>query len=178
MRGLRFVVILAGVGALGVSCRAADVRAFGPNDVDYSRYRTFRILPPKGMTKTGIVEGDPRTAPPIIKSIRTQLTKKGLVEAGDGASADLDVTSFAVAEPVPQIEALIFATNQADFSTFTSTIGRSNWKGSLMVNMIDNKTNKSIWAGIVSKALGKADSVDKDINKAATDLFKKYPLKK
>jgi len=177
MQGLQRFAILTGLGAAGLLCQAADVRAFGPQNVNYAQYKTFRILPPKGMTKSGIVEGDPRTAPPIIKSVRAQLVKKGLTEAAEGASADLDVTSFAVAEPVPQIEALIFASPNADFSTFTSTIGRSNWKGSLMVNMIDNKTNKSIWAGIVSKALGKADRVDKDIDKAATDLFKKYPLK-
>jgi hypothetical protein len=128
------------------------------------------------MTKSGIVENDPRTAPPIVKSVKDQLLKKGLTETDEGA--DLDVATFAVAEPVPQIEALIFASPGADWSTFTSTIGRSNWKGSLMVNLIDNKTNKSIWAGIVSKALGKPDRVDKDIDKAATDLFKKYPLKK
>jgi len=162
-------------------CFGGDVKAFSPKDVDYTRYKTYRWLPSKGLTKSGIVEGDDVVAPMIAKSVKAQLAKKGLTEVDNGA--DLSVVTWGLSESVPQIEALVFIPyTGVDLGTYwgtnpITTIGRYNRQGSLIVNLIDERTNKSVWAGMATRALGKAAQLDRDIGKAASDLFKKYPVK-
>jgi len=162
-------------------CFGGDVKAFSPKDVDYTRYKTYQWQPPKGLTKKGIVEGDDVVSPMIAKSVKAQLAKKGLIEVDKGA--DLSVVTLALSESVPQIEALIFTPyTGSDLGTYwgtepIATIGRYNRQGSLVVNLIDERTNKSVWTGMATRALGKPSQLDRDIDKAAKDLFKKYPAK-
>jgi hypothetical protein len=163
--------------ALSFSCLAADVKTAAAKDVDYSRYKTYVFLPSKLLTKSGVVDGDDRISPMIAKSVKGQLAKKGFTEVS--ANGDFEVVTWALSESVPQLEAVLFAPyGPVDWGTAPiSTVGRYNREGTLAVNLIDSKTNKSIWAGMVTRALGKPSNVDRDIDKGASDLFKKFPTK-
>jgi hypothetical protein len=171
----RFLVLFAVLPAL---CFGGDVKAFAAPGTDFSRYKTYRWLPSRGLTKTGIVEEDPVVAPLIAKSVKAELTKRGFTEVQEGA--DVEVATFALSESIPQVEALIFAPFEgANWGTSPLlTVGRYNRQGSLAVNLIDPSTNKSVWAGIATRALGKPSDLSRDIEKAAGDLFKKYPTKR
>jgi Domain of unknown function (DUF4136) len=60
-----------------------------------------------------------------------------------------------------------------------ATTGRYNREGTLAVNLIDSHTNKSVWAGVVTENIdNKPGAGVKKISKAATALFKRYPVKK
>ncbi len=155
----------------------AEVKTFPAKGVDLDGYRTFKLMPPKVMTKSGLKEDEPTVGPLISAAIRKELLAKGLTEVTSGA--DLEVTSLGAAVSIPQIEAIVMSTiYQGDVITATgpiTTIGRYNKEGTLYVNLIDVRTNKTAWLGISTRALGKPSNLDSDINKAAKAMFKKYP---
>jgi hypothetical protein len=156
---------------------AGDVRAFPVNGVDLSTYRTYRLLPPKVLTKSGLHEDEPTVGPLIRGALSRELTAKGLNEVTEGA--DLEIASAATAVSIPQVEALIY--NWIGGSTAIAgtaplaTVGRYNKEGTLYVNFIDPRTNRSVWLGISTRALGKPSKLEGDINRAIEALFKKYP---
>jgi uncharacterized protein DUF4136 len=165
------------VGLAASLAAGADVRAFPASGVDLDTYKTFKLLPPKLMTKAGLKENEPPAGPLIAAALRKELVGKGLTEVTTGA--DLEVSSLGTAVSIPQIEALIYSntlTGSAITGTApTRTLGRYNKEGTLYVNLIDARANKSAWLGISTRALGKPASLENDINKAAQAMFKKYP---
>ena len=160
-------------------CFAAEkVKVYVGPGADFSRYKTYEWLPPKILTKTGVVEGDPEYAPLIKASVNRQLELKGLREVPSGG--DLQVSALALAESIPQLEAVIFPGNVAmDYATPVATVGRYNREGTLVVNLIDTRTKKSAWAGLAKETLKNKPGAGKDkIDKAAVRIFKKYPVTK
>jgi hypothetical protein len=161
-------------------CLAADTKVYSQKDADFSRYKTYQWLPSKVMTKTGVVEGDPVVAPLIAKAVKEQLAKKGFTEVTE--NPDVTVATLALAESVPQLEALIFAPyDGATWGTAPlASVGRYNREGSLVVNIVDPRTNKSLWTGLTRRTISKKEPGEHgpDLDKAANDLFKKYPPKK
>jgi hypothetical protein len=159
-------------------CLGSDVKAFASKNADFSRYKTYQWLPSKALTKAGIVENEPTVGPIIEKAVKQELAKKGLTEVSEGA--DLQVATLVLAESVPQLEAVLFGSFEPLSGTSwgmspIGTVGRYNRQGSLAVNLIDPHNNTSVWAGIATRALGKPSQNAKNIEKAASQLFKKYP---
>jgi Domain of unknown function (DUF4136) len=161
-----------------VPCLAEDkVKVYVAQGVNFSRYMTYEWLPPRILSKSGIVEGDPDFAPLIKASVDRQLALKGLKEVASGG--DLQVSTLALAESIPQLEAVIFPGNVAlDYATPIATMGRYNREGTLVVNLIDTRTKKSAWAGLAREALdNKPGAGKKKIDQAAARIFQKYPVK-
>jgi hypothetical protein len=174
MRG--FTLLLATM----VIAFAGDVGTFPANGVDLNAYKTYKILPPKVMTKSGLQEDEPTIGPLVREALRRELSEKGLTEVT--GQADLEIASLVTAVSIPQLEALIYSwaydgTSIAGTAPIAS-IGRYNREGTLYVNFIDPRSNKGVWLGISTRALGKPSSREKDINKAAEAMFKKYPALK
>ena len=88
-------------------CLGGDVKTVAAQGVDFSRYKTYHLLPSKFLTKSGVVDGDPKLGPMIAKSINEQLAKKGFAEVPQGG--DIEVVTWALSESVPQLEAVLFA---------------------------------------------------------------------
>lgn len=162
---------------------AGKVSAFPNPKADFARYKTYQWLPPRIVTKVGIDENHP--ANPVLKEIvGQQLSLKGLNELTDGA--DLQIQVWVLTETVPQIEAMIVSSVSIEVSNSVVTvtnastsINRYNRKGTLYLNLIDRRTMKSAWFAMVSDSLPmgtlKPDVIRKKLDKAAMDLFKKYP---
>jgi hypothetical protein len=172
----RFIVF----AMLAAPC-LAEVKSFPTNGIDFSQYKTYQWLPPRILTKTGVVENEPTVSPVIEKAIKEQLAKVGLTEVQQGA--DVQIATGALTESVPQLEAVFFGSLDPGLGTTwgsepIATMGRYNKQGSLVLNMIDTRTNKSAWVAIATKALGKPSQNEKQVQKAAAEIFKKYPLKK
>ena len=170
VRGFAFFISTTAIAFAG------DVSAFPVKGINLAVYRTYRILPPKVMTKSGLQEDEPTVGPLIRAALRAELNGKGLTEVAEGA--DLEIATAAAAVSIPQIEAIIYSfmdgTSQGGTAPI-ATLSRYNKEGTLYVNFIDPRTNKSVWLGISTRALGKPASLEKDINKATQALFKKYP---
>ena len=89
---------------------------------------------------------------------------------------------------MPQIEAVIVAGGPAQpgdaiyFGAPIATIGRYNRQGSLYITLIDRLTKKAIWLGMATDSLPngtlKPEQIRAKLDKAAANIFKKYPVKK
>ena len=154
---------------------AGEVQVWMAKGTDFSRYKTYEWLPPKLLTSGGVVENDPDFAPLIKNAINRELIKKGLKEVSTGG--DLQVSTLALAQSIPQLEGFIFAGAPPDFFTApVATVGRYNREGTLVVNLIDTKTQKSAWCGMAKETLAnKPGAGIKKIGPAAAKLFKKFP---
>ena len=155
---------------------AAKVKTWPGKDVDFSRYKTYSWLPVKVLAKTGVVENDDTAAPLIRNAVNRELAKVGLTEVGEGG--DLQVSALALSESIPQLEAVILPQyfSELDYATPIATIGRYNKEGTLVVNLIITGTQKSAWLGMAKETIDRNPGAGlKKIDKATSDLFKKYP---
>ena len=166
---------------VATACWGGEVKAFASGSADFSRYKTYQWLPSKALTKAGIIENEPTVGPIVEKAVKGELAKKGLTEVSEGG--DLQVATLVLAESVPQLEAVLFGSLELAPGTAwgmspIGTIGRYNRQGSLAVNLIDPHTNKGVWAGIATRSIGKPSQNARNIEKAAEELFKKYPSRR
>jgi hypothetical protein len=159
---------------------AAKVKTQLAKGVNMANYKTYSWLPPRMLVKTGMDENNP--ANPILKEVvGLQLTQVGLKEVADGA--DIQIQAYVFSEYVPQLEAVLMGEgNNFDYGTVIATMGRYNREGTLYLNLIDRKTKKSAWAGMVTDSLKRGylspEEIRSKLDKAATEIFKKYPGKK
>jgi hypothetical protein len=157
-------------------CFAGKVQSWVGKDADFSRYKTYEWLPVRVLTKTGVVENDQTAAPLIRAAVNRQLALIGLKEVEKGG--DLQVSAGALSESIPQVEALIMpmGADGLDYATPIATIGRYNKEGTLVVNLLIGGTKKFAWLGIAKESIdNKPGSGLKKIDKAAANMFKKYP---
>jgi len=169
------LIFFAALVALPTLAVADDVRVFPVRGIDLSQFKTFKMLPTRVLTGTGVIENDPDVSPFINAAIRKELTQKGLKEVSE--NADMEVAPGALSVSIPQVETLVFNVSMdADWGTSPlMVIGRYNKEGTMVVNLIDPRVKKSIWLGIVKRATGRPQSRERDVNKATANLFKKYP---
>ena len=165
------------VALTSLPAAAADVQAFPAKGVDLTSYKTFKLLPPRILTKSGVQEDDPTVSPVIKAALRKELIAKGLSEVTE--NADLEAASGALTVSIPQIEMFIYSMAPYDMSVTgalpVASFGRYNAEGALVVNLIDPRIKKSVWVGISKRGLGKPSKREADVNKAAQAMFKKYP---
>jgi hypothetical protein len=148
-------------------------------NVDFSRYKTYQWFPPRVLTNVGEVENHP--ANPILKAvIGQQLTQRGLQELADGADLQIQVT--VLTDTTPQLEAVVFAYFPGDWSqTQVASLGRYNRTGTLCLNLIDHRTNKSAWFAMATESLPtgelKPEQIRAKVETAVKSIFKKCPVK-
>lgn len=178
------IPILLFSGSSLVPLFAGKVKVYSSPNADFAHYKTYQWLPPRVLTKTGIDQNNP--ANPVLKAVLGQkLSQKGLNEVAD--AADLQVQVWVLTETVPQVEAIILSAVSIDVSdsgvtTSNYNVGVTSYnrEGSLYINLIDSRTNKSAWFAMVKDSLPrrgtlKPEEIRSKLQKAATDIFKKYP---
>ncbi len=176
-RALQAGIVIFALGSLVRPVLAGKLRAeIGPG-ADFARYKTYEWLPTRVLTGSGVVENDPVLTPLIKEAINRQLTQRGLVEVAQGG--DLQVSAGALTASIPQLEAVVFAGPAMTYGTPIANMGRYNKEGTLIVNLIDTRTKKYAWIGMVQESIdNKPGGGQKKIAPAAARLFKKYPTGK
>lgn len=169
------LLIVPGLLVLQLCAWAGKANAFPAKDVNLSAFKTFKMLPTRVLTSSGIQENDPTYGVHILAAVRKELTAKGLTEVAE--NPDVEVAAGGLARAFPQLEALIYSYMPGtDWGTGTiATVGRYNKEGTVIVNMIDPKVKKTVWLGISSRPWGKPSTADKMIQKATAEMFEKYP---
>jgi len=158
--------------------RAAKVKTQGGKNL--SQYETYQWFPPRVLTKVGLEEN--HVANPVLKEVvGRQLSERGLMELADGA--DLQIQAWVFTESVPQLEAIVYAIDpNMLYGAPIATVGRYNRQGTLFLNLIDRRTKKSAWIGMVTDSLPSGtldpEQIRAELDKAAKNIFKKYPVKK
>ena len=174
LRSCKLIIVLT-YPALVPMCFAGKVQVWMDKNIDFSQYKTYQWLPPKLLTKGGVVEDDASFAEIIKNAINRELTQKGLRQVAQGG--DLEVSTLALRQAIAQLEGFIFPGDAPDFFTApVATMSRYNHEGTLVVNLIDAKTQKSAWCGMAKETIGRNYGAGKKkIAPAAAKMFKKYP---
>ena len=130
------------------------------------------------MTSAGIVEDDDKVSPLIRTHVTEWLNKKGYQEVFDGA--ELLVTTGALSESSTMLEGFLlgfgFDYFWGPYVSTASPVQRVNREGTLVVGLLDAKTNEGIWVGFATEAVGAR--INKTVEKAAKKLLKKLPKSK
>ncbi len=163
-------------------CFAGKVKFDYDRNANFASYKTYQWLPPRILKKTGIDEGDDVVAPFIKRAVNRELNRRGLTEAPDG---QIQISAWAFADAVPSVDALIYpgyglgpgGVPAINIGAPPTTLGRYNKSGTVLVNLIDASTKKSIWGAIASGDLPKKSKLDDKVDKAVSEMFEKYPVK-
>jgi hypothetical protein len=177
-----FLILLLLVGAKSAS--AQDVRYDFDKDKDFSKYRTYKWVQIKGADQP-----DDLTARAIAKAIEAELAQKGFKKT-DADIADLYIGYQTALNQEKEFTS--FNTGwgygpgwgggwygYGGMSTGTTYGSTSTvYVGQLDLSMYDPGTKQLVWRGVASKTLdpkAKPEKKQKNINKAVSKLFKKYP---
>ena len=60
------------------------VKTFASKEDDVRSYKTYEWLPPRVMTRYGLLEGDELVAPVIRQAVNRELARKGYTEVAEG----------------------------------------------------------------------------------------------
>ena len=179
LQGSMLMVLLGATVAL-----AQDVRYNFDKSADFTKYKTYKFVPIKDATQLNdLVDKQ------IKAGIEAQLSQKGLTKV-DGDSADLLIGYQTAIGQEKQ-----FTSYDTGWG-YGPGWGRGGWygggmssgmttgqtstiyTGQLAIDMYDSAQKDLVWRGIVSKTIdtkAKPEKQQKNLTKALTKLFKKYP---
>ena len=175
----RFLVIAATLGLVAglIACSTLTVSTDFDPAANFSQYKTFTVMPLEQFQNNTI------TADRIKAAITQALQARGLTPAAEGA--DLQIQVFAKLSKETQI-------------TSTGTGGYGGWGyrgwgygggmstttvqdvavGTLVVDLVDAKTNKPVWRGTASDTIAQnktGEQKQEALNYAMNQMFAKYP---
>ena len=165
------------------------VKTFASKEDDVRSYKTYEWLPPRVMTRHGLLEDDELVAPVIRQAVNRELARKGYREVAEGG--DLQVASGGFARSSSQLEGFLvhwgFDYYWGDWgATSVTPVTRQHREGTLVIVLLDPKTQKGVWGGLATALIGNpslaGETLDKplakSINKAARSILKKLPKRK
>ena len=174
------IILLILLGGVTVNAQKVTVSA-NPNE-DLTRCKTYTWAEGTVLTNATIKQL-------IIDTVDLELSRKGLKKVENEAEADLVVVAWASTESDLQ------TTNQR-WEPVLNTIARGipagtqTWavtKGTLVIDLLDAKTQNGLWRGTATAVLEhgptadpthNAKTAEKPIKKAVTKMFKKFPSPK
>jgi Domain of unknown function (DUF4136) len=149
-------------------------------NANFSNYKTFSFDKPGAR--------NPFVNELIVAAVVRELTSKGLTKVD--ADADLLVVYLAASGPNLQVASVPFYT--VVNPVYSGMVGGSSmamWDvttGTLVIDLFDRRTERTVFRGSVTEVLKRAPSPDlaadaklvsKPINKGIAKIFKKYPVK-
>ena len=126
----------------------AIVKTQAAQNVDFSRYGSYQWLPSRVLLPTGLVEDNSAVAAMIRAAVGQELTLRGLQELPSAASIQV------------------------------ATIGRYSDQGTLVVNLIDQATQRSVWVGLATGRFDKPDQLESKVRQAVAKMFSRYPVRR
>ena len=122
--------------------------------------------------------------PIIMQSVDTAMNAKGFQKVDSGA--DLTITALAATESdlLTTTPSVVPGLNPITNGIPTNPRALPVTKGTLVIDMLDNKARSSVWRASATKTLANgptgdrerdAKNVEKPINKAVEKMFKQFP---
>jgi hypothetical protein len=150
-------------------------------NANFSTYKTFAF--DKTEARNPYVSGM------IVAAVERELTARGLTRVE--ANPDLLVVYLAATGYDPQVASVPFYTtvNPAYSGVIAGASSTGAWvvtTGTLLIDLVDVKANKTVFRGTAREVLQRAPTanaaadaklVSKPINKGVAKIFKKYPVK-
>jgi len=178
---LAFLLLVLGVAGAA----AQDVRYNYAQDVDFSKFKTYKWVDIKGSDQANEL-----TTKQIAASIDAELTKKGLTKT-DADSADLYIGMQTAIGTEKQFTSYNTGWGYGPGwygggwygyggMTSTTTTGSTTtiYVGQLDIDMYEPVKKDLVWRGVASKTIdpkAKPEKQQKNINKAVAKLLKNFP---
>ena len=145
---------------------------------DYDRSADFSTLKTYSWT-SGLNLPDELNHKRIVSAIEAQLAAKGLTRAASSGDADVLVAYHARLDRDVQFNASSSGLGAPRFGNRTgSARAEEIVNGTVVVDMIDARTQATLWRGIARKEVdpkASPEKRDREVNKAVEKLFKKFP---
>jgi hypothetical protein len=174
------MVLLLGTAA----ALAQDVRYNFDKSADFTKYKTYKFVPIKGATEVNdLVDKQ------IKAELESQLSQKGLSKV-DGDNADLFIGYQTAIGQEKQFTSYDTGWGYGPgwgrggwygggmSSSMTTGQTSTIYTGQIAIDMYDSAQKDLVWRGVVSKTIdtkAKPEKQQKNLTKALTKLFKKYP---
>ena len=178
---LAFILLVLGVAGVA----AQDVRYNYAQDVDFSKFKTYKWVDIKGSDHANEL-----TAKQIAAAIDAELTKKGLTKT-DADTADLYIGMQTAIGTEKQFTSYNTGWGYGPGwygggwygyggMTSTTTTGSTTtiYVGQLGIDMYESVKKDLVWRGVASKTIdpkAKPEKQQKNINKAVAKLLKNFP---
>jgi hypothetical protein len=149
----------------------ATVKTDYSHSVDFGRYKTYSWI------KVSVE--DPLWEDRIARAVDSQLSGKGWTKVESGG--DAAVAAYGSTRNQKTLQTWYDGFGGGWFwhgfnDGFATTTVQETPVGTLMVDIFDSSNKKLIWRGIATDTLsGKPDKDEKKMDKAVTEMFKKFP---
>jgi hypothetical protein len=181
MRSFLAVIALCTLILAGVACGpTVKVTTDYDRSASFTGYKTYHIYDVKGKSEVSQLNGDR-----IINAVMDNMNKKGFT--GVAENPDLDVNVMTVTEQKKQVTANTYGYGGAyrpygywgGTGSTTTTFNAYEYKnGSLIIDIIDAKTQKAIWQGVGNADIdGEVSNPDKFISDAVAKIMAEFPPK-
>jgi hypothetical protein len=172
---LLIVILLILLGTVSVSAQKVSVGA--DPGVDVTKYKTYAW-------SKEMISANPITNEIVVSSVDSQLVAKGLKKVD--TDPELTVVIFGSTESDIHVSNPSWAPSLNSIATGVA-VGSQSWlvtKGTLVVDLLDTKTNNSVWRGTATQTLDRgptgdkardAKTVEKPIRNAVKKMFKQFP---
>lgn len=162
-----------GLALMSASASAQSVTYDYDKATDFSKLKSYTWVPGANLR-------DELNHKRIVAAIDAQLTAKGLTKVESGANPDVLVAYHASFDRNLQINA--FSSDWGAWRYGSNRNGSARVEeivnGTLVVDLVDAKTETLVWRGIAKKdidANAKPERRDRNMNKAAEKMFKNFP---
>lgn len=169
------ILLVASIAAPAAS--AQTVKSDFDKKTNFAQYKSFVFKP-------GTDAPTPFAQERIVNAISEQLKLRGMSAAAD--PADVEVFTHVKLSTEKRMDVTSFGYGgYAGWGGWGGGFGTSSVMvtdipmGTLMVDIVDTKTNQLVWRGIASDTLSTnptPEKSEKRINKAVAKLFTKYPV--
>ncbi|PWT71890.1 MAG: DUF4136 domain-containing protein [Bacteroidetes bacterium] len=183
MKKLNYFLALTTVLFVISSCEPSlKVTSDYDKEVNFSQYKTFRMVQLDQQHQTISQLNQQR----IINAVINEMKKKGFIETAD--NPDLHVNAIIILQDKKSVTANTnyygyggyyrpYGWGGAGMSSSHTTYDVQNYKdGSLIIDVVDARTQKLLWEGIGNKEIDKpASDPDKAIAEAVASIMANFP---
>ena len=150
------------------ACSSLHVKSEQDWDADFARYRTYAW-------GQGVSARDPEIESHIHEAVDFELPFKGLQPVTAAGVPDLYVSTYVSVEEERVVDQWGYDVgNTGGASSHFNTLALPI--GTLVIDLVDAKSDKLIWRGQASKAVDRQIS-EATLRKVVRDIFRRYPQK-
>ena len=171
---LLLVILLILLGTISVNAQKVSVGA--DPAVDLAKYRSYAW--------SNVASANPVANQTVVSAVDAELAAKGLTRVD--TDAELTIVVFGSTESDIHVSNPSWAPSLNSIATGVA-VGAQSFlvtKGTLVVDLLDTKTNNSVWRGQATETLDRgptgdkvkdAKTVEKPIRNAVKKMFKQFP---
>jgi hypothetical protein len=139
-------------------------------------FNTYRLAPGRVLTSRGLIE-DPTVNSIMKDAVSAQMKDLKIGEAGK--DAQLEVRFMGGSSADLQVDADLSVGDVAMWNIGgpVAVSSRTYKKSALLIAVIDNKSNQTLWAAKCSDNFGDPNQLQERIQKAVAKAFAKFPKK-